>query len=227
MMSAAVNAMAATPPDSTTAEPSLSSETIAEPNAAELLAGLLAKTTAMQAHFKHVMYDIDGEVVDESNGLMAWQKPDKFRWDIIEPIEQSIVVDGDTYYQLDTDLDQLIIETVTPEITGLTSILLGGDAASIAADFNVKHIVAVAAGAPQYATNTKQDHRFELRPLGDDAVFISAMLVFDGSFLKLLAIEDDLNNISRFEFFLDDSPKVVNDATFELQTTQSTEIIRQ
>jgi len=219
--------MAASPPKPPSSEPSLNSDTIVEPSAVELLAGLLAKTTAMQAHFKHVMHDIDGEVVDESNGLMAWQKPDKFRWDIIQPIEQSIVVDGDTYYQLDTDLDQLIIESVTPEITGLTSILLGGDAASIASDFNVKHIVAVAAGVQEYAKNTTEDHRFELTPLGEDAVFISAILVFQGSFLKLLTIEDDLNNISRFEFFLDERPHGVNDATFELQTTQSTEIIRQ
>lgn len=227
-MSVTAIAMAASPPEEPVAKTDV-----------EILADLLAQTTAMQARFEHVMRDIDGEVVDESGGNMAWLKPDKFRWDIVQPVEQSIVVDGDTYYQFDSDLDQLIIETVTAEITGLTSILLGGDAQAIGADYKVQQIIAVAANVSagdvkaNAAINEKANSNpftaqsFKLTPLRDDAVFVSILLQFSGSFLQVLAVEDDLNNISRFEFFRDDSGVAVSDATFELQTSETTEVIRQ
>ncbi|EEF23398.1 conserved hypothetical protein, partial [Ricinus communis] len=51
-------------------------------------------TQAMRANFKQTVFDQKGRKLQEVNGTMLLQRPNKFRWDYQKPYEQQIISDG-------------------------------------------------------------------------------------------------------------------------------------
>ena len=72
----------------------------------------------LTADFKQTLLDDDKQVVQQSSGNLAIQRPGKFSWIYTTPYEQQIVADGSELWVYDVDLDQV---TVKPMSTGLAS----------------------------------------------------------------------------------------------------------
>lgn len=67
--------------------------------------------TSLSAQFIQITFDLDGNR-EESSGQMWVLKPDRLRWDYLEPYEQRIIADGEQVWTYDVDLDQV---TVRPQ----------------------------------------------------------------------------------------------------------------
>lgn len=184
---------------------------------AEKLAVLLANLPSVRAVFEQHVNDSDGSLIDESSGWMAWQRPDKFRWEVVEPFEQSIVIDAQTYSQFDRDLDQLIIEPLSDDVAVLPNLLLSGNVDSI-----VKSYTIIEESIPA-ATSS----RFKLIPLKPDSLFTSVNLEFNRGELKALQIIDDLSQVSHFEFTSVVELESNNESLFSIEPGADTDIIRQ
>lgn len=67
--------------------------------------------SSLSAQFIQITFDLDGNR-EESSGQMWVLKPDRLRWDYLEPYEQRIIADGEQVWTYDVDLDQV---TVRPQ----------------------------------------------------------------------------------------------------------------
>jgi len=72
----------------------------------------------LTADFKQTVLDDEKQVVQQSSGLLAIQRPGKFSWIYKTPYEQQIIADGTELWIYDVDLDQV---TVKPIDSGLAS----------------------------------------------------------------------------------------------------------
>ncbi len=72
----------------------------------------------LTADFKQTVLDKDKQVVQQSSGRVAIQRPGKFSWIYTTPYEQQIIADGSELWVYDVDLDQV---TVRPMKSGLAA----------------------------------------------------------------------------------------------------------
>ena len=70
------------------------------------------------ADFKQTLRDDEKQIVQQSSGQLAIQRPGKFSWIYTTPYEKKIIADGSELWIYDVDLDQV---TVKPMNTGLAS----------------------------------------------------------------------------------------------------------
>ncbi len=97
--------------------PSLVNTAYAE-TAAERLNSALKNLDNLTADFKQTVLDDEKQVVQQSSGQLAIQRPGKFSWIYKTPYEQQIVADGSELWIYDVDLDQV---TVKPMDSGLAT----------------------------------------------------------------------------------------------------------
>ncbi|MFV2030926.1 MAG: outer membrane lipoprotein chaperone LolA [Gammaproteobacteria bacterium] len=72
----------------------------------------------LTADFKQTVLDRDKQVIQQSSGRLAIQRPGKFSWIYTTPYEQQIIADGSELWVYDVDLDQV---TVRPMESGLAA----------------------------------------------------------------------------------------------------------
>ncbi|GMU42235.1 MAG: outer membrane lipoprotein chaperone LolA [Xanthomonadales bacterium] len=63
----------------------------------------------LSASFEQQVYDADGRSLDAASGTLALARPNRFRWDYLEPEEQRIVADGDHIWVYDVELEQVSV----------------------------------------------------------------------------------------------------------------------
>ncbi|NNL56866.1 MAG: hypothetical protein HKO71_03875 [Pseudomonadales bacterium] len=202
-------------------------------NGAVQLAALLDGAKAMRAEFNHAMRDASGALLDESSGWMAWQRPGNFRWEVLQPLAQTLLINGDVFYQYDRDLEQLIVAPVSPQVSALPNVLLAGDVAAINQQYEVEAIYAVATDAGEDAKPVQagqlagQARLFKLTPRHSDGLFTAIVVEFAQSQIAAIDIEDDLQQTSRFEFSASSPLDKNTDALFAIDPAPGTEIIHQ
>ena len=96
-------------------------------------------TNSMRAAFHQTVKDAQGNIVQEVEGKMQLDRPNKFRWDYNKPYEQQIISDGKDVFLLDTELEQVTIRSLDQAV-GMTpaALLAGGD--GVDQNFNLKNI---------------------------------------------------------------------------------------
>lgn len=92
--------------------------TVLAETAADRLNRALRNLDNLTADFKQTQLDDDKNVVNQSSGRLAIQRPGKFSWIYTTPYEQQIVADGSELWIYDVDLDQV---TVKPMSSGMAS----------------------------------------------------------------------------------------------------------
>jgi outer membrane lipoprotein carrier protein len=87
-------------------------------DAAQRLNGALKNMDNLSTEFKQTLLDEDKNVVQQSRGTLALQRPGRFAWIYSEPFEQRIIADGSELWVYDVELDQV---TVKPMDQGLSN----------------------------------------------------------------------------------------------------------
>jgi len=87
-------------------------------DAAQRLKTALKNMDNLTTEFKQTLLDEDKNVVQQSSGTLALQRPGKFAWIYTEPFEQRIIADGSELWVYDVELDQV---TVKPMDQGLSN----------------------------------------------------------------------------------------------------------
>ncbi len=103
------------------------------------LEAFYANTKAMTADFHQLVTDSEGQKVQEVEGKMLIQRPNRFRWDYAQPFEQEIVSDGEYVYLYDVELEQVTVNPVTKTLGASPAALLSGDD-SLYANFDMQAI---------------------------------------------------------------------------------------
>lgn len=74
-----------------------------------LLNTFAADLETLSADFRQLIFDQDGFLLEESHGSLHFQRPDRFRWDYLEPFPQLMVADGERLWHFDEALDQVTV----------------------------------------------------------------------------------------------------------------------
>ncbi len=87
----------------------------------------LQSTQRMQADFKQVSFDAQGNPAQTSHGQFYLSRPGQFRWNYQQPFIQEIVSDGQKVWFYDADLEQVTIKPVNDSLGSTPALLLSGN----------------------------------------------------------------------------------------------------
>jgi outer membrane lipoprotein carrier protein len=101
----------------------------AEAAAITSLKSFIQQTRTVRANFSQTLYDKSARTVQESQGTMQFERPEKFRWTYDKPYEQLIVGDGSKVWFYDRDLNQVTERQFNIAIGSSPAALLAGSSA--------------------------------------------------------------------------------------------------
>lgn len=145
-------------------------------------------TDAMRAQFSQVVTDTKGRKIQEVQGSMQLQRPNKFRWDYAKPYEQQIISDGKQVFLYDTDLQQVTVRELSKALgSSPAALLAGGDA--VEKSFTIKN-----------ATRKDGLNWVLALPKDKDSGFERVLLGFKDETLRKMELYDSFNHITMITF---------------------------
>ena len=177
------------------------------------LRDFFSSTNTMRAKFSQVVTDTQGRKVQEVEGTMQLQRPNKFRWDYNKPYEQQIISDGKDVFLYDTDLQQVTVRALSRAIgSSPAAMLAGGDA--VEKGFSLKN------------ANRKDGLIWVLAlPKDKDSGFDRVLLGFKGDKLRKMELYDSFNHITHITFDAVERNPVLQDATFLFTPPKGVDVV--
>jgi outer membrane lipoprotein carrier protein len=173
----------------------------------------LRDTQTLTADFTQTIYDELGEVVEESQGSMAMQRPNRFNWRYAGEGEQVIVADGEGLWIYDEALAQATHAPLDAALAETPALLLSGDA-EYREGFDI-----IDSGS-----QAKQSW-IVLAPKRAETDFRRIRLDFNAGMLAAMLLEDSLNQRTRIEFSAVNVNTQLDAALFEFVAPEGVDVI--
>jgi len=173
----------------------------------------LAGLQGLQADFHQVLTDRSGRAIEESSGVLAIRRPNRFRWDYREPYTQVIVADGTRIWLYDTDLEQVTVRKLDDTLSATPAMLLSGEGA-LEDSFTV--------------TGVERDSGIEwvqMEPKRTDTDFKSVRLGFEGTTLRYMQLADKLGQTTILTFTNVERNPVLDPSRFTFQVPPGVDVI--
>lgn len=170
-------------------------------------------TDAMRAQFSQVVTDMQGRKIQEVQGSMQLQRPNKFRWDYAKPYEQQIISDGKQVFLYDTDLQQVTVRELSKALgSSPASLLAGGDA--VEKSFTIKNAV------------RKDGLTWVLAlPKAKDSGFERVLLGFKDEKLRKMELYDSFNHITLITFDNVERNPALQESTFLFTPPKGVDVV--
>jgi outer membrane lipoprotein carrier protein len=177
------------------------------------LDSFLDDVRSLTADFRQELWTADQRLLETATGTLSLKRPNRFLWHYVEPIEQSVVADGQELWMYDVELAQVTVTPLEDSSTSSPAMLLSGDRAvrdgfDVVRNFSVDGLQWV-----------------ELKPKLEGTDFTSVRIGFNDSTPERLELVDGLNQVTRIEF----SGVVVNpdlaDAVFDFEPPPGVDVI--
>ncbi|MFT4817041.1 MAG: outer membrane lipoprotein carrier protein [Pseudohongiellaceae bacterium] len=184
-------------------------------SALDRLDALLGNIETLTADVVQLIVESDGGVLEESEIQMLLKKPDGFYWETLTPFPELIVTDGNTLWNYQPDLEQVVIEDWDSSRSELAAQLLSGNIESLGADYTIDSV-----------TSAESEHQeFELTPRLADNVYqlISINFMHDELESIYLNSKNGQQTVWRFENVNRNS--AIDDANFQFVPPENIEII--
>lgn len=147
-----------------------------------------AEVNSFQGQFIQIVYDENGEVIQEAQGDVALDKPGKFRWQYTKPYPQLILADGEYLWIYDEELLQASAKPIDTAL-GNAPIMLLTNVRPLGDDFEVKD-----AGVKDGL------NWVELTPLVQDTEFHKIHIGLDDQGVKKMELQDHFSQKTIIEF---------------------------
>ena len=148
----------------------------------------LNKLESFTADFTQTLSSENGQLLEESSGVVYMQNPGKFRWVYEEPYSQIIVTDSKTLWLYDEDLEQVTIRDISESIDSTPAAIISGQ------EKINEHYVTVDLG------EIEGFDWIELTPRSIENQYNSVKLGFDGNNLGMMVLADNLGQVTRIDF---------------------------
>ena len=174
---------------------------------------LLNKNESFQGSFNQIVFDNQGQIIEEANGKVIFKKPHFFKWIYKKPHQNQIISDGEIIYIYDPDLSQVIMSQFSQSNSNNPSLI-----------FFQKNIEKF------FKVTTKSidgELWYRCQSLSDNADYESLELKFDSQG-KVLAMNiiDRLKNKILVNFEDIQTNIKINEATFLFNVPENVEIIK-
>ncbi len=157
-------------------------------DAIQRLDKFFAEVNSFKGQFSQVVYDENGEVMQESQGDVALHKPGRFRWQYTQPYPQLILADGEYLWIYDEELLQASAKPIDSAL-GNAPIMLLTDIRPLAEDFEI-----IEGG------NRENLDWVELTPLVQDTEFHKIQIGLDNNGVKKMELHDHFSQKTVIEF---------------------------
>lgn len=181
---------------------SLSFSTMAA-DAEQRLEAALKKMDNLSAEFKQTLLDEDKNIVQQSRGTLALQRPGKFAWIYAEPFEQRIIADGSELWIYDVELDQVTVKPMDEGISNAPIMILMKES-DVTQQFKVSEV-----GQRKYL------YWVELEPLASDLEFQRIFIGLEDGRVRAMELQDQFGQSTQIVFDNLRLGVVHNPATFK------------
>jgi len=148
----------------------------------------LAGFKELQGKFDQQILDNRGSAISKSTGEFYLQRPNQFRWDVMQPFHQLIITNGKKVWVYDEELEQLSINPIDASY-GTTPAMLLSSTKPLYEDFRVTDL-----------GEEKGLYWYELKPKGEETQFQQLRLGFMNGELFILQIEDSFGQYTHVHF---------------------------
>jgi outer membrane lipoprotein carrier protein len=188
-------------------------ETTGEDDGKRLVNEFIDDVITFQSGFEQSLIDADGQVVENSIGILEIQRPGRFRWSYIEPYEQWLVADSVNIWSYDVDLAQVTVKPQVEALANTPALLLGGSEGALDQfEYQGSYVETVTTWVRLVPKNTESG--FVQVELGFIADTLNRMVFFDNlEQTTLIQLQEvDVNepiDPLRFEFVVPEGVDVV------------------
>jgi outer membrane lipoprotein carrier protein len=191
----------------------------AQPTAADAARGFatleafLDGVRTLTADFEQEIWNADQQLVQTDKGELSLKRPNRFRWNYVDPTELVVAADGKQFWIYDVELEQVTVAPFDDTLGTSPAMLLSGDR-NVREEFDV--------------VETKTVDGLEwvkLAPRGSSSDFSSVLIGFSGNAPRRLELVDGLNNVTRITLDnLDINPELA-DELFELDVPDGVKVL--
>jgi len=157
----------------------------------------------LSAEFKQTLLDEDKNVIQQSRGTVALQRPGKFAWIYTEPFEQRIIADGSELWVYDVELEQVTVKPMDESISNAPIMILMKES-DITQQFNVIEV-----GQRKFL------FWVELEPQAKDLEYQRIFIGLDDGNLRAMELQDQFGQSTQIVFDNLRVGVVHNPATFK------------
>lgn len=158
----------------------------AEPTALRSLERFFEEVDSYTARFEQVVLDERGEPIQDSQGRLWIERPNRFRWNYETPYEQQIVADGERLWVYDKDLQQVTVRRLEGGLLDTPAVLLAGKG-GLEQQFEIRDRGVEGGLAAVQLTPKRKESGFE-----------SVRIGFEHGRLRQLEIRDSLGQTTRY-----------------------------
>jgi outer membrane lipoprotein carrier protein len=169
-----------------------------KPNAAEQLKQKLLNLRSFEASFVQKVTDVNHEVLQQAQGIIALKQPNKLFWKLDEPNESILIADGQTLWHIDPFVEQVVALEQQQSIENNPLILLTNAQSDAWKNFNV----------------TQQGNTFSINTTQTDASIVKLVLRFEQEKLLELNMQDGQEQLSQLVFDEIKQNQPIDDARF-------------
>ncbi|KTD32426.1 outer membrane lipoprotein carrier protein [Legionella moravica] len=180
----------------------------------ELLQEKLNSIKTMSAHFNQIVKAKKKEV-SRSSGTMALQRPGRFRWQTIDPMEQLVVADGTKMWVYDVDLEQVTVKKQEKGLGGTAALFLSGYDDTVTRDFDVTQ------------KEVGQVITFNLKSKSPKENFQQIKLIFTNEQLTGLELYDQLGQVTTVKLVQIKSNPKLPAKLFQFKPPKGVDLVQQ
>ncbi len=178
----------------------------------------LQNTQTMQAHFKQIVSDSGGTVMQKVQGEIFLQKPGKFRWQTVGMNRQLIIINLQRVWIYNIDLKQVTTRPLQKNNDTTPAALLSGKTSDFAKHFIVK---------VKQAGNKDRLVWFDLQPKKHNAMVSNMRIGFQQGEIKKLVFQDRLQQTTTITFFNIKLNQPINEKQFIFHMPKGVDVLRE
>jgi outer membrane lipoprotein carrier protein len=181
-------------------------------DAGQRLQAALKNMDNLSADFKQTLRDEDKNVVQQSRGTLALQRPGKFAWDYIEPFEQRIVADGRELWVYDVELAQVTVKPMDEALSNAPIMILMKQS-DVSQQFDVSEV-----GQRKFL------YWVELKPRNASLEYSSIFIGLEDGNVRAMELQDQFGQSTQIVFENLRVGVVHNPATFKFVPPQGVDV---
>jgi len=191
-----------------------SSFAVAASDGASKLNELLQGYSSFSANFEQVTLSENGREAQKTQGNLLLAKPNKFRWETMQPFPQEIVSDGRYIWIHDPDLEQVTQRGADSQQDSAPALILNGQIGELQKSYAVSLI-----------DDSGSSQIFDLKPLSDQYSFSRIRLAFSGNVISELMLEDSLGQRTSVVFADQTLNPAIDEQSFYFRVPEGTDVI--
>ncbi len=183
-------------------------------SAVEQLRSFVANTPAAKGSFVQQTRRPNAQGGPQQSGVFFFQRPGRFKWEVIKPYEQLLISDGKQLFQYDPDLAQVTVRDVGDAIGSSPAQILFGSA-PLEQSFTVSELPA--RGGVEWLRAV---------PKSPDAGFARVDIGFKGGLPVSLELNDAFGQTTQIDFTNMERNPAVSADTFRFTPPKGVDVVR-